>query len=148
MTTSRKLSKVLHLLRQHLVLVLILVGVVCGFVLGVLLHDKVQSSTNPSPKEYSMLLAFPGEILVRMLKLLVLPLIVSSVLLAVAQLDVKQAGKMGGRTLLYYLITSLLAAILGIVLVVSIKPGDAYTKPTKPNEENIKPLDSILDLIR
>ena len=95
-----------------------------------------------------MLLAFPGEILVRMLKLLVLPLIVSSVLLAVAQLDVKQAGKMGGRTLLYYLITSLLAAILGIVLVVSIKPGDAYTKPTKPNEENIKPLDSILDLIR
>ena len=95
-----------------------------------------------------MLLAFPGEILVRMLRLLVLPLIVSSVMLAVAELDARQAGKMGRRTLLYYLITSVLAAILGIVLVVSIKPGYANGKHTKPDRQNIKPLDSVLDLIR
>ena len=141
-------TKFVQFLKKHLLLVLILAGVICGFVLGIALHDTVQSSTNPPPKEYAMLLSFPGEILVRMWKLLVLPLIVSSVLLAVAELDAKQAGKMGKRTLLYYLVTSVLAAILGIVLVVSIKPGDAYVKPEKPDEGNIQPIDSILDLIR
>ena len=95
-----------------------------------------------------MLLSFAGEILIRMLKLLVLPLIISSVLLAVAELDSKQSGKLGRWTLLYYLITTILAAILGVVLVVSIKPGDANVKNVKPNEGNVEPLDSILDLIR
>ena len=138
----------LQFLKQHLILFLILVGVLCGFLLGTLLHSTVQSSTDPSPKEFAMLLSFAGEILIRMLKLLVLPLIISSVLLAVAELDSKQSGKLGRWTLLYYLITTILAAILGVVLVVSIKPGDANVKNVKPNEGNIEPLDSILDLIR
>ena len=148
-TTFRtRCSKLLQFIKQHLILVLILAGVLCGFLLGALLHDTVQSSKDPPPKEYSMLLAFPGEILVRMLKLLVLPLIFSSVLLAVAELDAKQSGKLGRRTLLYYLVTTVLAAIVGIVLVVSIKPGEANLKSTKPDEGNVEPLDSILDLIR
>ena len=144
----RRLSNVLQFVKQHLVLFLILVGVLCGFLLGVLLHDTVQSSKDPPPKEFAMLLSFPGEILIRILKLLVLPLIISSVLLAVAELDAKQSGKLGRRTLIYYLLTTILAAILGIVLVVSIKPGEANVKHTKPNEGNIEPLDSILDLVR
>ncbi|XP_028406259.1 excitatory amino acid transporter 1-like [Dendronephthya gigantea] len=143
-----RLSNMLQILKQHLILFLILVGVLCGFLLGALLHETVQSSKDPPPKELAMYLSFPGEILIRILKLLVLPLIISSVLLAVAELDAKQSGKLGRRTLLYYLITTILAAIVGIVLVVSIKPGEANVKATKPNEGNIEPADSILDLIR
>lgn len=144
----RKCLNLLQFIKQHLILFLILAGVVCGFIIGASLHGTVQSSKDPPPKEYAMLLSFPGEILVRMLKLLVLPLIISSVLLAVAELDAKQSGKLGRRTLLYYLVTTILAAIVGIVLVVSIKPGEANLKPTKPNEGKVEPLDSILDLIR
>lgn len=144
----RRCLNLLQFIKQHLILFLILVGVVCGFILGAALHDTVQSSKDPPPEEYAMLLSFPGEILVRILKLLVLPLIISSVLLAVAELDAKQSGKLGRRTLLYYLVTTILAAILGIVLVVSIKPGEANLKPTKPNEGKVEPRDSILDLIR
>ena len=143
-----RFAKMLQFVKQHLILFLIFVGVLCGFLLGALLHSTVQSSTNPPPKEFAMLLSFPGEILIRILKLLVLPLVISSVLLAVAELDAKQSGKLGRWTLLYYLSTTILAAILGVVLVVSIKPGHANVKSTKPNEGNIEPLDSILDLIR
>ena len=146
--TRRRCSNLFQFIKEHLILFLILVGVLCGFLLGALLHSTVQSSTDPPPKEFAMLLSFPGEILIRILKLLVLPLIISSVLLAVAELDAKQSGKLGKRTLLYYLTTTILAAILGIVLVVSIKPGEANVKHTKPDEGNIEPLDSILDLIR
>ncbi len=138
----------LQFVKQHLILFLILAGVLCGFLLGATLHGTVQSSKDPPPKEFAMLLSFPGEILIRILKLLVLPLIISSVLLAVAELDAKQSGKLGKRTLLYYLLTTILASILGIVLVVSIKPGEANVKHTEPDEGNIEPLDSILDLIR
>lgn len=148
MARLSRFSKMLQILKQHLILFLILVGVLCGFLLGALLHGTVQSSKDPPPQEFAMYLSFPGEILIRILKLLVLPLIISSVLLAVADLDAKQCGKLGRRTLLYYLTTTILAAIVGIVLVVSIKPGEANLKATKPNEGNVEPADSILDLIR
>lgn len=148
MSQRNRCWDLLQFVKQHLILFLILAGVLVGFLMGALLHGTVQSSKDPPPKEYAMLLSFPGEILIRVLKLLVLPLIVSSVLLAVAELDAKQSGKLGRRTLLYYVTTTIFAAIVGIVLVISIKPGEANLKKTKPNEGNIEPLDSILDLIR
>ena len=57
----------------------------------------------------------------------------------------------GRRTVLYYLSTTLLAVILGIVLVVSIRPGESGNKQAKEQKEISGPhrnLDSFLDLIR
>ena len=74
--------------------------------------------------ESIMLISFPGEILMRMLKMLVLPLIISSIVTGVAVLDPKSSGKIGFYSISYYLGTSVVAAILGIFLVITIKPGN------------------------
>ena len=60
--------------RKNLLLVLTVVSVVLGAFLGFVLR-----STNPSPQTI-MLISFPGEILMNMLKLMILPLIVSSLI--------------------------------------------------------------------
>ncbi|XP_051002261.1 excitatory amino acid transporter 3 isoform X2 [Acomys russatus] len=87
----------------------------------------------------------------RMLKLVILPLIISSMITGVAALDSNVSGKIGLRAVVYYFCTTIIAVILGIVLVVSIKPGVTQ----KVNEINrtgktpeVSTVDAMLDLIR
>lgn len=47
-----------------------------------------------------------------MIKLVILPLIMSSLICAIARLDLQHLGKMGGLTVAYYLVTTLLAVIV------------------------------------
>uniref|UniRef100_A0A2I3HNF8 Amino acid transporter n=1 Tax=Nomascus leucogenys TaxID=61853 RepID=A0A2I3HNF8_NOMLE len=95
--------------------------------------------------------AFPGEILMRMLKLIILPLIISSMITGVAALDSNVSGKIGLRAVVYYFCTTLIAVILGIVLVVSIKPGvtqkAAEIERTGSTPE-VSTVDAMLDLVR
>ena len=49
----------------------------------------------------------------RMLKMMILPLIISSLIAGLANLDMGSSGRMGGRAVLYYLSSTLLAVILG-----------------------------------
>ncbi|CAH2292479.1 excitatory amino acid transporter 1 isoform X1 [Pelobates cultripes] len=94
--------------------------------------------------------SFPGELLMRMLQMLVLPLIVSSLVTGMAALDSKASGKMGLRAVVYYTVTTFIAVFIGIVMVIIIHPG----KGTKENMaaegkiERVQATDAILDLIR
>ncbi|KAL8559483.1 hypothetical protein ACOMHN_037147 [Nucella lapillus] len=143
---GRGLSKVLSWCRRNLLLVLTVVGVVLGCILGFSLR-VVQPSGDAI-----MLISFPGDILMRMLKLLILPLIVSSMITGLANLDAKNSGRMGLRAIVYYFSTTFCAIVLGIILVVSIHPGDeSFKDGVKLKKDDAKPptsLDSFLDLIR
>ena len=133
-------------LRNDLLLVFIVTGVLLGFLIGALVNDPVQDSSNP--KEVIMYISFPGEILMRLLKMVILPLIVSSLIVALAILDAKAAGRLGRRALVYYFTTTLLAVVLGIILVVSIKPGEGKGDKKGTESKHVQPVDSLLDLIR
>lgn len=68
-----------------------------------------------------------------------------------AQLDPKSSGKMGSRALVYYLVTTILAVIVGIVMVITIHPGDPTTKGelvTGTEDKKVSTLDAFLDLVR
>lgn len=133
-------------LRNDLLLVFIVTGVFLGFLIGALVNDPVQDSSNP--KEIIMYISFPGEILMRLLKMVILPLIVSSLIVALAVLDAKAAGRLGRRALIYYFTTTLFAVILGIILVVSIRPGEGKGDKKGTESKHVEPVDSLLDLIR
>ena len=55
--------------------------------------------------------------------MIIIPLTVSSIVVALADVDTSSAGKLGKRTFLYYLTTTVFATVLGLVLVETIKPG-------------------------
>ncbi|XP_008054044.1 excitatory amino acid transporter 1 isoform X1 [Carlito syrichta] len=94
--------------------------------------------------------AFPGELLMRMLQMLVLPLIISSLVTGMAALDSKASGKMGMRAVVYYMTTTIIAVVIGIIIVIIIHPG----KGTKENMHRegkivrVTAADAFLDLIR
>ena len=135
---------------KDLLLVLIIIGVVIGFVIGALVNEPVNNIEDVEDKKtVLMLIGFAGELFMSMLKMLILPLIVASLICALASLDAKATGRVGRRALVYYLSTTILAVILGIVLVVAIRPGETDEEITGKKEvQPVRTLDAFLDLIR
>ena len=71
------------------------------------------------------LFGFVGELFLNALKMLVVPLVVSSVVTGIAGVgSVQGFGRLGLKTLAYYFMTTLLAVVLGLCLVNLIRPGD------------------------
>uniref|UniRef100_A0A8C4TGM8 Amino acid transporter n=1 Tax=Erpetoichthys calabaricus TaxID=27687 RepID=A0A8C4TGM8_ERPCA len=98
-----------------------------------------------------MLISFPGDILMRMLKMLILPLIISSLITGLAGLDAKSSGRMGSRAMVYYMSTTVIAAILGVILVLSFHPGNPKLKrqvSMASKNQEVSSVDAFLDLIR
>uniref|UniRef100_A0A6Q2X5F1 Amino acid transporter n=1 Tax=Esox lucius TaxID=8010 RepID=A0A6Q2X5F1_ESOLU len=133
-------------LRNNLVLFLTILGVIAGSVTGVLLRPM-----SPLSPDVVMIIAFPGDILMRMLKMLILPLIISSLITGLAGLDAKSSGRLGTRAMVYYMSTTIIAAVLGVFLVLLIHPGNPKLKsnlgPGKKNDD-VSSLDAFFDLIR
>ncbi|KAL1131354.1 hypothetical protein AAG570_010972, partial [Ranatra chinensis] len=137
--------KVLTWLRGNLLLNFTILGVVLGIVLGFLGRLAELSSGT------ILLVSFPGEILMRLLKMFILPLIISSLISGMAQLDARSSGRMGMRALIYYITTTILAAIIGIIVVLVIHPGNPQIKHHvggTSSETKVSTLDAILDIIR
>ncbi|CAN5815267.1 dicarboxylate/amino acid:cation symporter [soil metagenome] len=67
-----------------------------------------------------------GQVFLRMLFMVVVPLVFASLALGVAQLgDLSRVGRIGGKALLFFLCTTALAVTLGLVLVNIFRPGEA-----------------------
>lgn len=68
-----------------------------------------------------------------------------------AGLDAKSSGRLGTRAMVYYMSTTVIAAILGVVLVLAIHPGNPKLRANlghgKKNED-VSSMDAFFDLIR
>jgi Na+/H+-dicarboxylate symporter len=143
-------SSIWRRLRKDLLLPLIIVGSILGFLIGVAINGPINNIENPEERETTLtLIGFPGELLMNMLKMIVLPLIIASLISALASLDSKASGKIGRRVLIFYLSTTVFAAILGLIIVLSIRPGKMAKSSKKDHSSvNYRTLDSFLDLLR
>uniref|UniRef100_A0A8C1CXF9 Amino acid transporter n=1 Tax=Cyprinus carpio carpio TaxID=630221 RepID=A0A8C1CXF9_CYPCA len=131
-------------LRKNAFVLLTIAAVVFGILMGFALRSYKMSYREV--KYFS----FPGELLMRMLQMLVLPLLVSSLITGMSALDSHASGKMGMRAVIYYMTTTFIAVFIGIIMVLIIHPGkgskDEFTKQQKI--EQVSPADAFLDLIR
>lgn len=140
-------------LRNNLLTTLTVVGVLGGVFMGIILR-QIETEDNKWTQRDMMYLQFPGEIFLQMLKALIIPLLVSSVVTAVGSLDLSLSKKIAFRAIFYYSITTLLAVTLGIILVLTIRPGGEAGKKyqdiklKKIEVRKVLTADTILDLIR
>jgi proton glutamate symport protein len=75
---------------------------------------------------------FVGQLFLNALKMLIVPLIVSSIIVGVSGLGGSEhLGRLGGKTLGYYVMTSLLAILVGLVLANLIQPGVVEGDPAE-----------------
>nr|XP_020465547.1 excitatory amino acid transporter 5-like isoform X2 [Monopterus albus] len=136
--------RVKNVCKQNGLLIMSVLAVVTGCLLGFFL--KTRHLTEQEVKYFQ----FPGELLMRMLKMLILPLVVSSLMSGLAALDAKCSSRLGLITVSYYLWTTFVAVIVGIIMASIIHPGGAAQK--EDSEGSGKPImssaDALLDLIR
>ena len=136
-------------LRKRLMVVLMIAGACIGFIIGYGINGPVQDLSPEAKYNAIILIGFPGELLIRMLKMLILPLITCSLIVGLAGLNSRVSGKVGFRAAVYYLSTTVIAAILGIILVSAIRPGSSMRRPSEEEEQQlVRPLDSFLDIVR
>nr|AAB88287.1 glutamate transporter 2A [Ambystoma tigrinum] len=141
-----KCLKIWKKLTGNLLLTLTVLGVIMGALCGGLLR-----MASPIHPDIVMVIGFPGDILMRMLKMLILPLVISSLITGLSGLDAKASGRLGTRAMVYYMVTTVIAAILGVILVLAIHPGNPKLREQmgqgQKNDE-VSSLDAFLDLIR
>jgi Na+/H+-dicarboxylate symporter len=75
---------------------------------------------------------FLGTLFLNALKMIIVPLVVSSIIVGIAGIGSSGAfGRMGSRTLLYYLATSFISITIGLLVVNAIEPGIVNGEPVK-----------------
>ncbi|CAM3858103.1 dicarboxylate/amino acid:cation symporter [Corallococcus sp. ZKHCc1 1396] len=98
------------------------VGAVAGLVANAVFGDApwlrgvVEHVTNPV-----------GQLFIRLLLMLVVPLLFSALVVGVAELDLKQVGRLGARTLGYTVVFSVISVLIGLLLVNTLRPGDGLS---------------------
>ncbi len=94
----------------------LLIGMLLGIVGGILLGGFAPTIGHN--------VEFIGDLFLQALFALVVPLVMSSMIVGIASLgDVRQLGSIGFRTVLFFMTTTGLAVLIGLILVVAIHPG-------------------------
>jgi Na+/H+-dicarboxylate symporter len=104
----------------------ILIGMLLGILWGIIaVKMKWSGFTIDYVKPF-------GIIFMNLLKLIAIPMIITSLIMGVSSLnDVKRLGRIGGRTLGMFLATTVIAVTIGVIMVNLIKPGNALPAETK-----------------
>jgi Na+/H+-dicarboxylate symporter len=107
-----------------------------------------------------------GTIFINLLKLIAVPLILASLIKGISDLkDISKLSKMGGRTIGLYVMTTILAVSIGLVIVNIIKPGSYISEKTRTElvssytadanskieaaakQSEVGPLQSLIDIV-
>jgi len=94
----------------------ILIGIVVAIIVGTIIGGVVPT--------FAVKFTFLGDIFLNSLKMMVVPLVILSMIVGITGLgDIRNLGSIGGRTVGYYMTTTAISVILGVILVNIIRPG-------------------------
>jgi len=101
----------------------IIIGMVLGVAYGLIANQiGWVSFTNDWIKPW-------GTIFVNLLKLIAIPLVFSSLIKGVASLsDISRLSRIGGKTITFYLASTIIAVTIGLFLVNSVQPGNTFSE--------------------
>ncbi|MFN4190276.1 MAG: dicarboxylate/amino acid:cation symporter [Pseudothermotoga sp.] len=99
------------------VLVRILIGLVLGAIVGLIVGPKIQS------------IAPLGDLFIRLLRMIVVPVIFFSLVAGAASIKPSKLGKVGVKIMIYYLVTTVIAVTIGLIVANIFRPGSGITLP-------------------
>src|SRR5688572_10498622 len=103
----------------------ILLGLLIGAVVGIAANQALGGDHTAVVFVNKYLAGPVGQIFLRMLFMIVVPLVFASISLGVAGLgDLRRVGRVGGKAIAYFLVTTALSATLGLIAVNIFRPGD------------------------
>lgn len=102
----------------------IFIGLILGIAIGY--YFNVTSPTVEAQKEVADNFSIISEVFLRLIKLIVSPLVLSSLIVGIAKMgDINSVGRIGIKTLSLFMLASLISLGLGLIMVNVLRPGDA-----------------------
>lgn len=98
----------------------ILIALVLGILVGAVLHNQIES------REWlvSNILSPAGDIFIRLIKMIVVPIVISTLIVGIAGVgDAKKLGRIGLKTIIYFEVITTIAIIIGITLANVFQSG-------------------------
>jgi len=118
----------------------IFIGLISGIIVGMFLQgapDIAQNYIKPF-----------GTLFINMIKMIIVPLVFSSLIVGAASIgDPKSLGRIGGKTLVYYLVTTAIAVTIGLVLATILKPGAGLIIPIDAAAKSVETPSIITTLL-
>lgn len=107
----------------------IIIGLVLGLIVGLVI---IQFGISP---DFTVDYIKPiGTIFINALKMIAVPLVFASLVIGVANLgDISKLSRIGGKTIGAYLVTTIVAITIGLVLVNVLEPGESLPQSTRDN---------------
>jgi aerobic C4-dicarboxylate transport protein len=97
----------------------VLVAVAIGITLGVIAPD------------FARTLKPLGDTFINLVKMVVAPIVFLTIVTGIASMqDLRRLGRVGGKTFIYFTVTSLTALLIGMVVVNTMRPGAGFIRPT------------------
>ena len=117
-------------LHWQILIAIVIAGLVGGYVFN------VKEATDVDPTifgiTYLSIFSYIGTIFLNALKMIIVPLITSSIIVGVAGIGSGgNLGALGGKTLLFYASTTLAAILVGLIIINAIGPGYVDGEPAK-----------------
>src|SRR5688572_4478176 len=102
----------------------ILIGLLGGAIVGLIVNLAIGADHSFVTWTNKYVAGPIGQIFLRLLFMVVMPLVFASIALGVAGLgDLRKVGRVGGKALGFFVVSTVLSATLGILLVLAIRPG-------------------------
>lgn len=99
----------------------ILIGIVIAIIVGLIVGGWIP--------DFAAKTTLLGDIFLNALKMIVVPLVMFSMIVGITGLgDIRNLGPIGGRTVLYYMATTGISVLIGIVLVNIVQPGKGISR--------------------
>ncbi len=121
----------------------IFIGLALGIVVGLFLQ--------PAPDVASTYIKPFGTLFLNMIKLIIVPLVFSSLIVGTCSLDdVRKLGRIGGKTVAYYMLTTAFAVTIGLVLANLTNVGGGFSIPTDAKvDATVAPnvIDTLINII-
>ena len=127
-----------------------LIGMILGFIVGLILNFYVSDPFIKDTILANNIFYLGGNVFIKLMKMLVVPLVFFSIVVGVASIsDIKKIGTIGGRTIAIYLMTTVLAVTISLIIASVIQPGAGLNMAASQTSiaSNTTITETILDMI-
>ncbi|MEQ8193357.1 MAG: dicarboxylate/amino acid:cation symporter [Rhodospirillales bacterium] len=127
----KHLSKHLQALVRNRLWLQVVIGMILGLGIGIVLGPSVGWAPHDLAITIGNWLALPGQLFLSLIQMIVIPLIFASIIRGLAPTEnLDQQLKIGLRVVLYFLITTALAIVIGLAVALLLKPGQFIDSQT------------------
>jgi Na+/H+-dicarboxylate symporter len=121
----------------------IFIGLLAGIIVGLFFTSN--------PEVVQTFISPIGTLFLNLIKMIIVPLVFSSLIVGAASTgDIKTLGRIGGKTLVYYLATTAVAIVIGLIIGAILQPGAGITIPMgieAAEAEQPSVIDTFLNII-